>query len=100
MICKCGAMVKARVRRVEITGIGPIAPAFIADSGLGAGIGCVPAESPAASAREPPENHSVQEVGTIEAAAYLAALAAGRGRRSLARSNSIRRSKAVERIIG
>src|SRR5437867_5926266 len=48
----------------------------------------------------PPAVRPVQELGTIEARACLEVARACRAARSPPRSNSIRRSNAVDRIIG
>jgi hypothetical protein len=98
MICKCGAVVKASADSAEITGFG------VSMEQKGA-----PAEAYRAIAGEMPwptagggavSDLAVQELGTIDAGSKEVTAASDDKRRPPPRSNSDRRSKALERRNG
>src|SRR5215208_6733606 len=96
MVCKCGAMVKARVRSAEITGIGR----WQGQNGVRGRI-LAPQQGECLGARAgrtwSRRGRPVQELGTIEAGSKGVTTASDDAGRSPPRSNSVRRSKALER---
>src|SRR6266540_602533 len=105
MVCKCGARVKASAHRAQITRFGALSWALgrnaPAPRGMTSLAGLPGGRKPAWSGQLIlPAVRPVQELGTIEARACVEVARACRAARSPARSNSIRRSNAVDRIIG
>src|SRR6478752_7152659 len=92
MICKCGATVKASARKDEITPFGAVRALRV--------------ENMAAGATGTDRSHVLsgplpsQEFGTIEGRSKGVTIPYGGAWRASARWNNIRRSKALERMMG
>ena len=101
MVCKCGATVKASEHRAEITQIWGFAVGHRGEIHRPLGIVTSLArrwEADTYGRLIPSVVRLIQEFGPIAARSYSRTV--DRARRALARSNSIRRSNAVERMIG